>query len=123
MPAWTVAAWRPVLWQATRAPTIHFSHLSTRVLHAGDSAMPCSGQTLWGGSSDSGEVGVAWDWIELGEGVVAIADPLTMITNLRLIGTKGEVLTTLEAATHLNQLVNGLPWQREAQRALELELH
>lgn len=120
-PAWTVHAWRPQLCQAIRAPRLNFQHLGTSVLHPGDSEGPCSGQTVWGRRSPDGEVGLAWDWIELTHGVVAMADPMAMITNLRLIGSKGEVLTAPEAALFLNQLVRDLPWQEEVQRAICVE--
>ncbi len=41
-----------------------------------------------------------------------------VITNVRLIGPGGEVMTSFEAAPHLNELVHALPWQSEVQRAL-----
>ena len=61
---------------------------------------------------------MAWDWVQLAQGVVAMADPMCVVTNLRLIGAQGEVLTSWEAARHLSQIVYGLPWQGEVQRAL-----
>jgi hypothetical protein len=41
-----------------------------------------------------------------------------VITNLRLLGDQGEVLTAWEAARHLSELVYTLPWQQEVQRML-----
>ena len=61
---------------------------------------------------------MAWDWVELSRGVVAIADPMSVVTNVRLIGEEGEVLTSLQSAPFLNELVRNLPWQVEVQRAL-----
>lgn len=77
-----------------------------------------SGQTLWAGSSADGEAGVAWDWIEITQGVVAMADPMSVVTNLRLVSHCGEVLTAWQAAKFLNELVHALPWQNEVARAL-----
>ena len=68
--------------------------------------------------SHDGQVGVAWDWVQVSRGVVAMADPMCVVSNLRLIGAQGEVLTAWESARHLNQIVYGLPWQGEVQRAL-----
>jgi hypothetical protein len=117
-PAWIVCAWPPLLWQAECAPELHFVHLGTRVLNAGDAEHPCSGQTVWGSPSTELAAGVAWDWVELQRGVVAMADPMALVTNLQLIDKRGEVLPTVQAALHLNEIVHTLPWQSEVQRAL-----
>jgi hypothetical protein len=106
------------LWQAGREAQLHFQHLSTRVTLPGDRSARTAGQTIWGGSSASGEAGVAWDWIQISGDIVAMADPMSVVTNLRLIGNEGEVLTALEPPRYLNQIVPALPWQREVQRAL-----
>lgn len=117
-PAWIVYAWAPVLWQADSAPQLHLVHLGTRVLNFGDEDCPSSGQTLWGDDSDDRAAGVAWDWIELQRGVVAMSDPLGMVTNLRLLDAHGAALNQTQVAVHLHQLVHALPWQSEVKRAL-----
>jgi len=117
-PAWIVCAWPTVMWPVTSASNLHLVHLGTRVLHYGDDACPCSGQTLWGEASNHRSAGVAWDWIEVEEGVVALADPLGLVTNLKLLDARGEALSDFEVAVHLNGLVHALPWQSEVQRAL-----
>jgi hypothetical protein len=43
-----------------------------------------------------------------------------VITNLRLLGDSGEVLTSWQAARFLNEIVHALPWQTEVTRALQL---
>lgn len=117
-PAWIVYAWAPVLWQATSAASLHLVHLGTRVLTFGDEDCPSSGQTLWGDHTEACAAGVAWDWVELRQGVVAMSDPLGMVTNLRLIDAQGEEMTQTQMAVHLHQLVHALPWQSEVKRAL-----
>lgn len=117
-PAWIVCAWPPVLWQAESAPELHFVHLGTRVLSPGDSDQPCSGQTVWGNPSEEPVAGVAWDWVELQQGVVAMADPFGLVTNLQLTDSSGHPLPTMQATLHLNEIVHTLPWQSEVQRAL-----
>jgi hypothetical protein len=122
IPAWAVFAWPTVLWQAPHPEGRRFMHLGTRVTNPGQPV--CSGQTLWGDSEAEQAAGLAWDWIELTHGVVAMADPMAVITNVRLLGPGGEVLTASEAAPHLNELVHALPWQCEVQRAIKkLGLH
>jgi hypothetical protein len=44
-----------------------------------------------------------------------------VVTNLRLVGDEGEVLTAYEAARFLNEIVHTLPWQDEVQRALRCD--
>jgi hypothetical protein len=117
-PAWIVCAWPPLLWQASLAPQLHLTHLGTRVLSLGDDASLCSGQTLWGEERETQSAGVAWDWVQLQRGVVAMADPLGLVTNLKLLDDEGEALTHFEVAVRLHQLVHALPWQNEVQRAL-----
>jgi hypothetical protein len=43
---------------------------------------------------------------------------MSVVTNVRLIGTEGEVLTAQQAARFLNEMVHALPWQEEVHRAL-----
>jgi len=117
-PAWIVYAWAPVLWQASAAPELHLVHLGTRVLTFGDDDCPCSGQTLWADHSERCAAGVAWDWVEVRHGVVAMSDPLGMVTNLRLLDAHGEEMNQTQMAVHLHQLVHALPWQSEVKRAL-----
>jgi hypothetical protein len=117
---WSIRAWPPVLWQAGREEQLRFHHLSTSVTLPGDRKSRTAGQTIWGGSSESGEAGVAWDWVQISGDVVAMADPMSVVTNLRLIGREGEVLTALEAARFLNEIVYALPWRSGVQRALHV---
>ncbi len=118
---WSIRACPPILWQASRESQLRFHHLSTRVTLPGDRISRSAGQTIWGGYSDDGEAGVAWDWVQISSDVVAMADPMSVVTNLRLIGHEGEVLTALESARFLNEIVHALPWQSEVQRALQVE--
>jgi hypothetical protein len=115
---WTLRAWPPLLWQAGQRGGLQFHHLGTRVTMSGDRSFGVAGQTMWGGHSAAGTAGVAWDWIQISNGIVAMADPMSVVTNLRLVGDEGEVLTAQEAARFLNEIVHQLPWQHEVTRAL-----
>jgi len=90
------------------------------VLTFGDETNPCTGQTLWGDPSENQPSGIAWDWVEIQEGVVAMSDPFGMITNLRLLDTHGALFDDRQITVQLHQLVHTLPWQIEVQRALRL---
>ena len=66
---------------------------------------------------------MAWDWVQIAQGVIAIADPMALVTNVRLIGERGEVWTAQQSALFLNYLVRDLPWQREVQRVLGVRVN
>ena len=74
---------------------------------------------MWGGLSGEGDAGLAWDWVEITQGVVAMADPMCVVTNMHLVNRDGEVLPATEAALHFNQFVRRLPWQEEVRRLLK----
>ena len=121
--AWALRAWPPLLWQATERKPVRFHHLGTHV-SPGEELPGCmAGQTVWTAQAAEGEAGMAWDWIEIARGVVAIADPLSVVTNVRLVNDEGEVLTALQAARFLNEMVRALPWQQEVERALGQRLN
>ena len=118
-PPWTLYSWPPVFWQANSRRRLRFVHLGTRVTTAGDRCHPSSGHTVWGGLSGSGDAGLAWDWVEVTRGVVAMVDPMCVVTNMQLLNRDGEVLPAAEAALHFNQFVRRLPWQDEVRRLLK----
>jgi hypothetical protein len=119
--AWRVVSWAPVLWQAASAPQLQLIHLSTAVLNRGDVEMPCSGHTVWGTQAPEGPAGMAWDWIQIQQGVLTLADPLALVTNLWLLDPAGQVLSPMQAAPHLNGIVHALPWQDEVRRVIEAQ--
>jgi hypothetical protein len=116
-PAWIVCAWEPILWQTSRTAELCLEHRTTRVSGVADGGA-CTGQTLWTVRHDREAAGVAWDWIEIRDGVVAMADPLGLVTNLRLVDDRGETLDEVSAAMRLHAVVHALGWQRTVAEAL-----
>lgn len=116
---WSLRAWPPLLWQAEDCSPAEFHHLGTRVMMVSAGGGRMAGQTVWAGNVAGGDAGMAWDWVEIASGIVAMADPMSVITNLRIVGAEGEVLTAIEAARFLNGIVHALPWQDEVERALQ----
>jgi hypothetical protein len=120
--AWTITAWPPVLWQADPLPhkrmASRFVHLGTQVTTQGNGVKPAAGQTIWGSKLAQGQAGVAWDWVDLGHGVVAMADPMGFVTNLQIVNDRGDHLPCLQVALHINEIVHELPWQAEVRLAL-----
>lgn len=119
MPSTEPCTWPTVFWRTSskRCPT--FKHLATRVTIARNRQGPCSGHTIWRGRSADGDAGLAWDWIEIARGVVAMVDPMQVATNLQLLNIHGHVLASSEAALHYNQFVCRLPWQEEVRRLIQ----
>jgi hypothetical protein len=117
-PPWTLRAWPALLWQAGKSIPSQLHHLGTQVMNPGDLVFRAVGQTLWAWQGDEGTMGMAWDWVLLAPGVVAMADPMAVMTNLHLVGEEGEELTATERARHVNRIVRALPWQHEVERAL-----
>jgi hypothetical protein len=115
---WSLRAWPTLLWQAGEPKRVRFHHLGTRVLPCSYAPGTASGQTMWAATAADGEAGMAWDWVQLCRGVVAMADPLAVVTNVRLVGSEGSVLNAQESARFLNEMVRALPWQMEVHRAL-----
>jgi hypothetical protein len=121
--SWSIRAWAPLLWQADGASRLQFDHLDTQIFPASAEDARVCGQTVWRTDAPDGEAGVAWDWVMLSDDVIAMADPMCVVTNLRLLGERGQVLTSWEAARHLSRIVYALPWQGEVQRAVRQQLN
>lgn len=120
-PPWTLRAWPPLLWQLGKVATLGMQHIETQITNPGEAMFRTTGQTLWGWRCDEGEAGMAWDWVLLSRGVVAMADPLAVVSNLRLVRGGGDVLSQSELALHFNTIVHGLPWQDEVVRVISAE--
>ena len=116
---WALREWPPVFWQANSRRRPRFVHLATRVTSGRDRRQPCAGHTVWGDVSGGSDTGMAWDWIEIAWGVVAMVDPMGVTTNMQLVNREGIVLPASEAALHINQFVRRLPWQEEVNRLLK----
>ncbi|MDH3461899.1 MAG: hypothetical protein OEM00_13210 [Burkholderiaceae bacterium] len=96
--------------------------MGTYITSLGSAVTPCSGQTVWGESSGDFAAGLAWDWVELAQGIIAMSDPMSVVTNVRLLGPCGGVLTPVEAAPHMNEVVHSLPWQSKVQQMVHSEV-
>lgn len=117
-PPWAVRAWPPLLWHLGKNNSLPLQHLYTRVNPSDDPAFRNVGQTLWAADCEEGRAAMAWDWVEFPDGVFAMADPMAIVTNLRLVDDGGEILPALQTALHINTIVHGLPWQQAVEHAV-----
>jgi len=78
------------------------------------------GQVLWGvmpgltpGGPGAGGAcfGLAWDWREVRDQVVVMADPMTVLSNLEFVGERGVRLHAAERLLCLHEAIHQVPWQ------------
>jgi hypothetical protein len=119
-----VRSWPIIEWSARRIQQIVLLHLASRCTEAVDRADIASqhGSTLWCGLVSSGLVGVSWSWQHIAPGVLVIADPLAICSNLRWLGDDGHVLGAIAGAALHNRLVAGLHWQHAVQGAVQANI-
>ena len=74
------------------------------------------GAAVWVSTIPRLRVAVAWEWVEVSEGVIALADPNNVISNIRLAKPMMGIESMSPATQRvvlLNAIVRALPWQSE----------
>jgi len=113
IPAWQIAAWSDVIMSVAEwnASVSHLKHLGTSEYEYDEQRGLWCGQALWGRDAANDLIGVAWDWKEVRPGVVAMSDPMTVLSNAILIGEDGSRVNPFKRLLHLNDAIFLLPWQ------------
>lgn len=124
IPAWQIATWAEVSVSVHDWDTYAtaFRHLGTTAYQYDDETGLRRGQALWAREAANDIVGLAWDWAELRPGVVAMSDPMTVLSNVLLVDEQGCPLDAFRRILCLNNSVFLLPWQqrtREIPQAIE----
>jgi hypothetical protein len=111
--SWMVKAWPMVEWYLpdVTAPGPALCHVQTQVRPGSDRPGRRFGDTVWIGVVQGRSVGLAWDWVELQPGVVMLADPNSIISNLRFLTAQRTYQEPVVGLISLNRLVHELPWQ------------
>jgi hypothetical protein len=76
-----------------------------------------SGHALWEGEIAGRHVGIAWGWTEMATRVVALMDPMKLLSNMRILGPHGGYLDANLQLVYLNTVVFSLAWQIHLQDA------
>lgn len=115
--------WHVLTWQRVELSVTQFSRTARAMrrlglsIKGGDSAGGlCRGEVIWGGVVDGRMIGLAWEWGEALKGVVALADPLGIVSNVQLVTDDGAPLDGAARVLHLNGAVCSLKWQAEVPR-------
>lgn len=119
-PAWELLSW-PTVWASDEhhaSIASKMRHLSTSVSEDRTEEGYVFGQVLFGLESAEEKVGIAWDWVALGGKILAIADPMAIVSNLHFLGEDGRAVREAARILELNNVVNSVPWQRRVRRAL-----
>ena len=113
IPAWHVITWPKVLATVNEleGAVARMRHVSTSVHADPLSSDRLCGQVLWGGDIGGTQIGIAWDWTLLSSEVVAMADPMKVLTNLVLMECNGELLDDMGSILRLNSAIHELGWQ------------
>lgn len=114
---WSTLALPPVDWPASRQPPTRFRHLHTSVEEADLPRAREVGYTTWQSIEVGPLVRLGWDWALIDDGVVVLADPLGINSNLSVNGHEAGPLPGGLVA-QLNAIVHGLPWQQAILQAL-----
>ena len=117
VPAWQVASWSDVCVSLTK-----WNESIGELRHLGTSSQIDEkenglryGQAVWGVRANGDEwVGIAWDWREIRAGVVAMSDPMTVLSNLVFLDEEGRPVDPFKRILHLNNAVFSLDWQAMA---------
>lgn len=71
------------------------------------------GQVLWASRLQRSEVAVAWDWVELPRKIIAMADPMQIVSNIQIRHEGDRWMNERHRILWLNDLVHALPWQAD----------
>lgn len=113
--------WHVLSWEQVEVPASQFSKAVRHMKCLGVSVRDATpkhrrGEVLWGSDVAGHGIGIAWEWGEAVEGVVAMVDPLTILTNVKLVTDDGVTVSADELLLRLNGAVNSLRWQAAAVR-------
>jgi len=117
IPAWQLISWKPVL---TTLPEFRRAVAHMRPFgeaageateHGGSGCGPRQGQALWAATHQGQPLGLAWDWAEVRKDVIALCDPMNVLSNVRLVDEEGALLGSAERVLHLNSAIHELEWQ------------
>lgn len=110
---WHVAAWRRVELPIAQRSWI-LRRLEPMAL-AGDMVAAWAGngrgQVTWGCDTPQGPVGLTWEWFAIRPRILALADPMSIVSNLDFVDGDGRPFGEGRRVVELNNVISRLAWQ------------
>ncbi len=115
-----IKSWPTLEWYLPyeESPLETFQHLDSQTRDSTAANGHRHGETVWIGGVNGHSVGLAWEWAEFRPGVVVLADPNCIVSNVRFVDEEGVPVPPLMALIALNRVVHALPWQQAVCKAL-----
>lgn len=108
-----IGQWRPIaarLAEWNRAVP-SFEHLhTTQCRECDDDGFP-HGHVVWGTLRGATPMALCWEWAEVRLGVVAIFNPMNVLSNVRLVSESGQPLALGQTLLAFNSVVHEIDWQ------------
>ena len=111
--SWMIKSWATLEWYLPLRPErlSGFKHVGTQVRDDGSSSGFRAGDTVWTARFEQWQAGLAWEWVEVKAGIVMLADPNSIVSNLHFVDGENQPVLGLAKTVAINRLVHGLPWQ------------
>lgn len=108
-----IGQWRPIaarLAEWNRAVPC-FEHLSTVHSPDVDDDGCRHGHVIWGHLLGASPMAMCWEWAEVRLGVVAIFNPMNVLSNVRLMSEDGRPFSYGQTVLVFNAVVHDIDWQ------------
>lgn len=115
MSAWALLSWPPVVWKAPWK-ALKLRHLETSLDAAQADESHIRGQAVWVCESNAGLAGVAWEWIQIRGGIIALTDPMALVSNLYVVDHCSEQVTHQRRTLLLHSQLLNVDWQGEVRK-------
>ena len=108
-----IGQWRPIAARLTEwnRAVPHFEHLSTVHSPEVDDDGCRHGHVIWGSLLGACPMGMCWEWAEVRLGVVAIFNPMNVLSNVRLLSEDGRPFSQGQTVLVFNSVVHEVDWQ------------
>lgn len=117
MQPWIIPSLKQVVFSPDDLNSSNFVHLSTVGNPSAEPQSIETGHAVWLSLSTGQPAAIAWEWVILDHGCVALLDPMAIVTNICIEHGAGLVDDPIKTAIHLNRIVHALHWQAHALRA------
>ncbi len=115
---WSAVDERAIEWCVPRdeSEMPDLGHFSTTVVRLGTAGC-ASGIAYWANVFKGQTLYIAFDWVEVRQGVPILTDPNAIVTNLKLVDEAGVQISELGHVAQITRMVHNLNWQQYAVEA------